>query len=80
MFLFEEKMLPYGKKTKTGWSTNADVLERLRGKDPVVNEILEFRMLSKLKSTYAEGLANYIDENERIHTKFQMTVMTLPRT
>lgn len=79
VFLFEEKMLPYGKKTKTGWSTNADVLERLRGKDPVVNEILEFRMLSKLKSTYAEGLANYIDGNGRIHTKFQMTVTATGR-
>ena len=79
VLLFEEKMLPYGKKTKTGWSTNADVLEKLRGKDPVVNEILEFRMLSKLKSTYAEGLANYIDENGRIHTKFQMTVTATGR-
>ncbi len=79
VFLFEERMLPYGKKTKTGWSTNADILEKLRGKDPVINDILEFRMLSKLKSTYAEGLANYIDENGRIHTSFQMTVTATGR-
>lgn len=79
VFLFDELMLPYGKKTKTGWSTNADILEKLQDKHPVVKDILEFRMLSKLKSTYAEGLANYIDENERIHTSFQMTVTATGR-
>ena len=79
VFLFDELMLPYGKKTKTGWSTNADVLEKLKNKHPVVEDILEFRMLTKLKSTYAEGLANYIDENGRIHTSFQMTVTATGR-
>lgn len=72
--LFEELMLPAGKKTKTGWSTNADVLDRLRGKHPIVNEVLEFRELTKLKSTYAEGLLKVIAPDGRIHTKFQMTV------
>ena len=78
-FLFDELMLPYGKKTKTGWSTNADILEKLQNKHPVVKDILEYRMLSKLKSTYAEGLASYIDKNERIHTNFQMTVTATGR-
>ena len=71
--LFEELMLPAGKKTKTGWSTNADVLDRLRGKHPIVNEVLEYRELTKLKSTYAEGLLKVIAPDGRIHTKFQMT-------
>ena len=72
--LFEELMLPSGKKTKTGWSTNADVLEKLRGKHPIVDEVLEYRMLTKLKSTYADGLLKVISEDGRIHTSFQMTV------
>ena len=72
--LFEELMLPSGKKTKTGWSTNADVLDKLRGKHPIVNQVLEYRELTKLKSTYADGLLKVIDANGRIHTSFQMTV------
>ena len=72
--LFEELMLPSGKKTKTGWSTNADVLDKLRGKHPIVDEVLEYRELTKLKSTYAEGLLKVIGEDGRIHTSFQMTV------
>ena len=72
--LFEELMLPSGKKTKTGWSTNADVLDKLRGKHPIVNEILEYRELTKLKSPYADGLLKVIDADGRIHTSFQMTV------
>ena len=72
--LFEELMLPSGKKAKTGWSTNADVLEKLRGKHPIVDEVLEYRMLTKLKSTYADGLLKVISEDGRIHTSFQMTV------
>ena len=72
--LFEELMLPSGKKTKTGWSTNADVLEKLRGKHPIVDEVLEYRMLTKLKSTYADGLLKVISDDGRIHTSFQMTV------
>ena len=77
--LFEELMLPSGKKTKTGWSTNVDVLEKLRGKHPIVEEVLEYRMLTKLKSTYAEGLLKVISEDGRIHTSFQMTVTATGR-
>ena len=72
--LFEELLLPSGKKTKTGWSTNADVLDKLRGKHPIVKEVLEYRELTKLKSTYADGLLKVIDGDGRIHTSFQMTV------
>ena len=77
--LFEELTLPSGKRTKTGWSTNADALEKLRGTHPVVDEVLEYRMLTKLKSTYADGLLKVIDENRRIHTSFQMTVTATGR-
>ena len=77
--LFDELMLPSGKKTKTGWSTNADVLEKLRGKHPIVDAILEYRMLTKLKSTYADGLLKVIAEDGRIHTSFQMTVTATGR-
>ena len=72
--LFEELMLPAGKKTKTGWSTNADVLEKLVGKHPIISEILDYRMLTKLKSTYADGLLKVISPDGRIHTSFRMTV------
>ena len=77
--LFDELMLPSGKKTKTGWSTNADVLEKLRGKHPVVDEVLDYRMLTKLKSTYAEGLLKVIEADGCIHTNFQMTVTATGR-
>ena len=77
--LFDELLLPAGKKTKTGWSTNADVLEKLRGKHPIVQEILDYRMLTKLKSTYAEGLLKVIEPDGRIHTNFQMTVTATGR-
>ncbi len=77
--LFDELMLPSGKKTKTGWSTNADVLDKLRGKHPIVDEVLEYRMLTKLKSTYAEGLLKVIGPDGRIHTSFQMTVTATGR-
>ncbi len=77
--LFERLMLPSGKKTKTGWSTNADVLEKLRDKHPVINKILEYRQLTKLKSTYADGLAKVIGTDGRIHTSFQMTVTATGR-
>lgn len=78
--LFERLMLPSGKKTKTGWSTNADVLEKLRGKHPVVDMILEYRTLTKLKSTYADGILKLIDKNDgRIRTSFQMTVTATGR-
>ena len=72
--LFERLMLPAGKKTKTGWSTNADILEKLRPKHPIVGQVLEYRELTKLKSTYADGLLKTIAEDGRIHTTFQMTV------
>ena len=77
--LFDELLLPYGKKTKTGWSTNADVLEKLQGKHHIVDEVLEYRMLTKLKSTYADGLLKVISEDGRIHTNFQMTVTATGR-
>ena len=77
--LFEELMLPAGKKTKTGWSTNADVLERLRDKHPIVQKVLDYRTLTKLKSTYADGLLRVIAPDGRIHTSFQMTVTATGR-
>ena len=77
--LFEELMLPSGKKTKTGWSTNIDVMEKLRGKHPIVDEVLEYRTLTKLKSTYAEGLLKVIEEDGRIRSSFQMTVTATGR-
>ena len=72
--LFEKLLLPAGKKTKTGWSTNADVLEKLIGKHPIAGKVLDYRTLTKLKSTYAEGLAKVIEPDGRIHTSFMMTV------
>ena len=77
--LFDKLMLPAGKKTKPGWSTNADVLEKLRGKHPIVQMALDYRMLTKLKSTYADGLLKLIDSDGRIRTKFQMTVTATGR-
>ena len=77
--LFERLMLPSGKKTRTGWSTNADVLEKLRGKHPIVEDVLDYRMLTKLKSTYADGLLKVISADGRIHTSFQMTVTATGR-
>ena len=72
--LFDRLGLPAGKKTRTGWSTNADVLERLRDKHPIVGQVLEYRELTKLKSTYTDGLQKAIGSDGRIHTTFQMTV------
>ena len=77
--LFEKLMLPSGKKTKTGWSTNADVLDTLRGKHEIIGKILEYRQLSKLKSTYCDGLIKVIGKDGRIHTSFQMTVTATGR-
>ncbi len=77
--LFDKLQLPAGKKTKTGWSTNADVLEKLRDKDPIVQDVLDYRMLTKLKSTYADGLLKEIGPDGRIHTNFQMTVTATGR-
>lgn len=73
--LFERLGLPTGKKTKTGYSTGAEVLERLRKYHPVIEYILQYRMVSKLKSTYADGLLKVYDkEDGRIHTTFNQTV------
>ncbi len=70
----EDKLnLPHGKKTKNGYSTNADVLEKLRDKHPIINEILEYRGLAKLKSTYCEGLLKVIDNDGRIHSTLNQT-------
>jgi len=77
--LFDKLMLPSGKKTKTGWSTNADVLEKLRSKHPIVDEVLEYRMLTKLKSTYADGLLKVVSPDGRVRTSFQMTVTATGR-
>ena len=77
--LFEDLGLPHGKKTKTGWSTNADVLEKLRWQHPIVADVLEYRQYSKLKSTYADGLLKVIDADGRIRTSFQMTVTATGR-
>lgn len=79
VILFDKLMLPAPKKTKTGYSTNADVLEKLRRKHPIVGKILEYRELAKLKSTYAEGLEKVIGDDGRIHTNFQMTVTATGR-
>ncbi len=79
VILFEKLMLPAGKKTKTGWSTNADTLEKLRDKHPIVNMVLEYRELTKLKSTYADGLLKVIGPDGRIHTSFQMTMTATGR-
>lgn len=77
--LFEKMGIKGGKKTKTGYSTAADVLEKLSADYPVVSDILEYRGLAKLKSTYAEGLAAYIDEGGRIHSTFNQTITATGR-
>ena len=77
--LFGKLGLPHGKKTKTGWSTNADVLEKLRYEAPIVSAVLEYRQYAKLKSTYADGLLKTIDADGRIRTSFQMTVTATGR-
>ena len=71
--LFEVLKLPHGKKTKTGYSTNADILEKLRPYHPIVEAVLDYRQLTKLKSTYADGLLKVADENGRVHTTFRQT-------
>ena len=72
--------LPSAKKTKTGYSTSADVLEKLRGRDPIIGMILEYRQLTKLKSTYADGLASFIrPEDQKIHCNFNQTITATGR-
>ena len=77
--LFEQLKLPGGKKTKSGYSTAADVLEKLADDHRIVKEVLEYRQLAKLKSTYADGLAAYISEDGRIHGKFNQTITATGR-
>ena len=77
--LFDRLGLPPVKKTKSGYSTNADVLEKLRAKHPIVQCVLDYRMLTKLKSTYADGLLKQIAEDGRIHTTFQNLVTATGR-
>ena len=77
--LFEKMQIPGGKKTKTGYSTAADVLEKLAPEHPIVSDILEYRTLAKLKSTYADGLATCIKEDGRIHTTFNQTITATGR-
>ena len=77
--LFGKMGLPGSKKTKTGYSTSADVLEKLAPEFPIVNKILEYRQLTKLKSTYADGLAAYIKDDGRIHGTFNQTITATGR-
>ena len=77
--LFEKMGLPGGKKTKTGYSTAAGVLEKLAPEYPVVNDILEYRGLTKLRSTYAEGLMAYVADDQRIHTTLNQTITATGR-
>lgn len=77
--LFEKMKLPYGKKTKSGYSTAADILEKLAPEYPVVKKILRYRMLTKLNSTYAIGLAGFIRADGRIHGTFHQTITATGR-
>ncbi|MCD8334538.1 MAG: DNA polymerase I [Clostridiales bacterium] len=77
--LFEKLELPASKKTRRGYSTSAEVLEKLRGYHPIIDQILEYRQLAKLKSTYVDGLTKVIAEDGRIHTSFQNTVTATGR-
>lgn len=79
VILFEKMQLPGGKKTKTGFSTAAEVLEKLAADHPIVADILEYRKLAKLKSTYADGLANFIGEDGKIHTTLNQTITATGR-
>lgn len=79
IILFEKKGIPGGKKTKTGYSTAADVLEKLAPEYPMIGKILDYRQLAKLKSTYADGLVNFICTDGRIHGKFNQTVTATGR-
>ena len=79
VILFEKLQMPHAKKTKTGYSTAADVLEKLALDYPIVAKILEYRQLAKLKSTYADGLAVYIGSDGRIHGRFNQTVTATGR-
>ena len=77
--LFEKLGFPHAKKTKSGYSTNAEVLEKLRPYHPIISDILDFRQYGKLKSTYADGLAACADENGKVHTSFRQALTTTGR-
>lgn len=77
--LFEKLQIPGGKKTKTGYSTSAEVLEKLAPEYPIIDQILEYRGLAKLKSTYADGLIGYVDAGNRIHSTFHQTITATGR-
>ena len=77
--LFDKLGLPNGKKTKTGYSTSAEVLDKLAPEYPIVKDILEYRQLTKLKSTYADGLSGCIAEDGRIHSNFNQTITATGR-
>lgn len=77
--LFEKLGLPSGKKTKSGYSTNAETLERLRPYSDIIDDILEYRQVGKLKSTYADGLTRAADENGRVHTSFRQALTATGR-
>ena len=79
VILFEKMGIPGGKKTKTGYSTAADILEKLAPEQPIVKDILEYRQLTKLKSTYADGLGSVIEEDGRIHSTFNQTITATGR-
>lgn len=79
VILFDKMKMPNGKKTKTGYSTSAEVLEKLAADYPFVADILEYRQLAKLKSTYADGLLQFVDGNGRIHTTFNQTITATGR-
>ncbi len=79
VILFEKLELPFAKKTKTGYSTSADILEKVAPYHPIVDKVLSFRQLSKLKSTYADGLFDYIMEDGRIHSTFNQRVTSTGR-
>lgn len=77
--LFEDLDLPNGKKTKTGYSTNVDVLNKLKGKHPIIDKILEYRQLSKLYSTYIVGLEQNLFEDDKVHTIYMQALTTTGR-
>ncbi|MFV8815827.1 DNA polymerase, partial [Aerococcus urinaeequi] len=79
VILFEEMGLPVIKKTKTGYSTAQDVLEKLAGQAPIIDLILNYRQLNKLQSTYVEGLQEFIHEDGKIHSRFQQTLTSTGR-
>lgn len=77
--LYEDLRLPQGKKNKTGYSTDAETLEELKGLNPIIEDILDYRTIAKLKATYAEGLREQADENDRIHTCFKQALTATGR-